>query len=1003
MKKRILITFILCILTILTLALSVSAAECEAHTNEWKVTLGENGFLGEIKAVGTCKTCQAKTEDKIPALFITRGYSYTEKGGIAQGYGVNREAIAKYERLTGEKVSFGGVLALRDVIGNLNPLDNKGEPINASVKKNDFTDTKYSIINIMVQGIPQELFESAKIVCALYVNAGGRTTYIDNHAEKINCGEKSFKEVVDKPVADSGVLPNHLIINGKRYHQYSASELELTQGKFWNSSSLQNGSSQAFDNKFWTTGISLTKEELPIGSIIYIDSANNWQYRPHKMGSTRPKNTKVEYTIVDENWWTGYKSVGFNISYYDGSKYDNDTNPTEDTDRLSDISGYTKADIMSIFKILIPYELYGDPATPNVPEEPDTPVVPDEPLPDYSEQKQNWDDDGVLKILTIGNSFSDDAMEYVYQVAQSAGIEKVFLGNLFIGGCSLDTHLNNAQNERTAYQYRTNESGTWKSVNSKSINTVVASEDWDFISFQQVSGYSGVSDSYAALVELIRIVEPLNPSARLVWHMTWAYQKGSTHVDFPKYNRDQMTMYNAIVNAVKTNIVTNEHIDIIIPAGTAIQNVRTSYVGDTLTRDGYHLSYDYGRLIASISFVKALTGVSIDGITYTPDGVDANKLAVAIEAVNNAYANPFEVTNSTYTTKPDDQGGSQGGGNEGSGNEGGGNEGGENEGGTSGGESTVTPPAVPEGYIWLTAEQMGLVEGAYYQSDANSNHYGLNYATNDFGNGFITTKKFTKEELPIGTKIVIADGWQYRPEGWINGAKNSSGTRPENTSKNVVVIDKEWWGDWTERAFNVSKVGNTTNSPNPITDQEKADFTNAVFFIYVPEDPDSYVPEDTTVYISSSDCDEKIVTIDGKQYRALKAEAMGYMQKAYYYSTQKGPEIYSSTDGTSNDFWATKVFYEDDIPLGAIIWVNSGWRYRPEGWINGKGGSRPGNVTTEYVTVDETWWGNWTERAFNLSKTNGADIGTDTSLTKDEIHKNFKIYIPVEFIKEVTE
>ena len=65
--------------------------------------------------------------------------------------------------------------------------------------------------------------------------------------------------------------------------------------------------------------------------------------------------------------------------------------------------------------------------------------------------------------------------------------------------------------------------------------------------------------------------------------MTWAYQADSTHSGFNNYGKDQMTMYNAIVNAAQTKIVTNDNIEIIIPVGTAVQNVRTSYIGDTLT------------------------------------------------------------------------------------------------------------------------------------------------------------------------------------------------------------------------------------------------------------------------------------------------------------------------------------------------------------------------------------------------------------------------------------
>ena len=47
----------------------------------------------------------------------------------------------------------------------------------------------------------------------------------------------------------------------------------------------------------------------------------------------------------------------------------------------------------------------------------------------------NWNSDGELKILAIGNSFSVDAMQYVYQIAQEAGIKNITLGNLCIDEC----------------------------------------------------------------------------------------------------------------------------------------------------------------------------------------------------------------------------------------------------------------------------------------------------------------------------------------------------------------------------------------------------------------------------------------------------------------------------------------------------------------------------------------------------------------------------------------
>jgi hypothetical protein len=138
------------------------------------------------------------------------------------------------------------------------------------------------------------------------------------------------------------------------------------------------------------------------------------------------------------------------------------------------------------------------------------------------------------------------------------------------------------------------------------------------------------------------------------------------------------------------------------------------------------------------------------------------------------------------------------------------------------------------------------------------------------------------------------------------------------------------------------------------------------------------------------------IVIDGKEYRALTIEAMGLTANAYYYSSNKGAEIYESgTSGTPAKFYATKIFTQEDLPEGAVIWVNSGWQYRPEGWkYNGK---RPDNVKTTYVTADESWWGTHTQKGFNISKTNNASL---VGVSADTVYENFKIYIPVDNIIE---
>ena len=256
----------------------------------------------------------------------------------------------------------------------------------------------------------------------------------------------------------------------------------------------------------------------------------------------------------------------------------------------------------------------------------------------------SWKKDGVLKILTIGNSFSDDATNWLYRIATSAGVEKVKLGNLYIGGCSLATHLNNALNDASAYEYRVNDSGEWKTSENYKMSDAIRSENWDFITFQQASGFSGIKDSYEPLSALEDYVRGLNKTAKFGWHQTWAYQQNSSHSDFAKYEKDQIKMYNAIVSAVKEKVLTEPQIKIIAPSGTAIQNARTSVYGDTFTRDGYHLTYDFGRYVAGITLFSSLTGISPDDVTFCPIGVDAEKAAVAKKSAAAAIKNPFEIT-----------------------------------------------------------------------------------------------------------------------------------------------------------------------------------------------------------------------------------------------------------------------------------------------------------------------------------------------------------------------
>ena len=258
------------------------------------------------------------------------------------------------------------------------------------------------------------------------------------------------------------------------------------------------------------------------------------------------------------------------------------------------------------------------------------------------------------KILAIGNSFSVDAMEHLGEILVGEGYTDFVLGNLYIGGCSLDNHKSHILSGAADYRFYVNTGSGWTWTEKNSIQHGLDYTDWDVVTVQQVSGYSGIPESYGNMQFIIDYVRNrVDPFVKIFFHMTWAYQSTSGHGDFAKYDRNQMTMYNAIINTAQKLVVGNLNIEGYIPSGTAIQNLRTSYLGDTLTRDGYHLSLDIGRYTAALTWYKELTGADIDDLTTVPKKYlnVAQHLPAIKEAVNNAIANPFEITPSTFTER----------------------------------------------------------------------------------------------------------------------------------------------------------------------------------------------------------------------------------------------------------------------------------------------------------------------------------------------------------------
>ena len=232
----------------------------------------------------------------------------------------------------------------------------------------------------------------------------------------------------------------------------------------------------------------------------------------------------------------------------------------------------------------------------------------------------------MIKILSIGNSFSQDAQAYLHQIAASAGIESKVV-NLYIGGCSLEKHHNNITENAVAYSYELN--GDIHMGRKASIMEGLCEEDWDFVTMQQASGWSGIPDSYYPhIIELSDYVKQYAPTAKQVIHQTWAYEQTASHPHFSKYGSDQKMMYPAVIASYAGAAEKLGGLPI-IRCGELVQELRSDpiFVPNTgkylITRDGYHMNIPYGRYALAALWFETLMGGDIYHASFIPEKADA--------------------------------------------------------------------------------------------------------------------------------------------------------------------------------------------------------------------------------------------------------------------------------------------------------------------------------------------------------------------------------------------
>ncbi|MDY4874749.1 MAG: InlB B-repeat-containing protein [Alloprevotella sp.] len=228
--------------------------------------------------------------------------------------------------------------------------------------------------------------------------------------------------------------------------------------------------------------------------------------------------------------------------------------------------------------------------------------------------------DTTLRVLSIGNSFSIDANLILPQVVVDAGVprDNFVLYATIYAGASLE-YWDNMYTTDTPLPYVHYMGGKLLRLEDKewTLRTLLQSQPWDVVVIQQASALSTNHKSFQPymnrMIEYIRQDCP-NKHVRIGWQLTWSYPQTAT--SGPVYEEGWRKI--AMIANQKCH---DAGIDFIIPSGTAIQNARTTELGEDsngITRDGLHLSFGVGVYIAAMtwyeSIFRPIYGKSIIGV-----------------------------------------------------------------------------------------------------------------------------------------------------------------------------------------------------------------------------------------------------------------------------------------------------------------------------------------------------------------------------------------------------
>jgi len=229
-----------------------------------------------------------------------------------------------------------------------------------------------------------------------------------------------------------------------------------------------------------------------------------------------------------------------------------------------------------------------------------------------------------LKILTIGNSFANNACSFLPQITESVPGYRIEITKANIGGCSFEKHatlIKECENNPALKPYSKN----------YCLKELLQMDNYDFVTIQQVSSSSFRSETFQPYADiLIKFIRKHSPHSTIIIHQTWAYNPNCKRLKNWSITRKEM--HTGLVK--NYNTLAKEYDLDILPVGEAFYNTYKKNKTINLWKEDMYHANENGCYLAGCVWFGRLFGISPKQIEFVPEEIELKTAKILRKMAN---------------------------------------------------------------------------------------------------------------------------------------------------------------------------------------------------------------------------------------------------------------------------------------------------------------------------------------------------------------------------------